>query len=245
MGATHTAGQAAAANRERYAGGGVVNSYLREPYHRLRLEIATTLLAESCGKQNHLPRVADLGSGSGEACALLSAGGLYTIACDADDAALRVARIHSQGAVRLDAGAPLPFRSGTLDGILAGELIEHLFDTRLLLAECFRVLRPGGILVLTTPNLATFQDRLRFLIGRSPRQINPYHEYLWLHIRPFTASSLRIALRSAGLVQTRLLSNYVVWYSKKSKIRLRWPARRWPALGGSLIAVAIRPDSDR
>lgn len=238
---TNAVEPAMAANLNRYTGGEVVADYLHEPYHRLRQTLAVRLLLAHFPRPSQQAMVADLGAGSGEACLLLSANGLRVIACDADEAALRAASAHAYAAVNLDAGKPLPFRSGTLDGILAGELVEHLFDTHSLLAECRRVLRPGGVLVVTTPNLATLQDRLRFLAGRSPRQVNPFHEFLWLHIRPFTASSLDSALRQAGFTPVRRLSNYVVWYFEHRRVSLRWMARWWPSLGGSLIVAAVRP----
>jgi 2-polyprenyl-3-methyl-5-hydroxy-6-metoxy-1,4-benzoquinol methylase len=42
--------------------------------------------------------------------------------------------------------------------VLAGEIIEHMLDTDLFLQRCFRALKPGGHLLLTTPNLASFAN---------------------------------------------------------------------------------------
>lgn len=218
--------------------GDEVAGYLRDPYHRLRLDLAVGLL---CG---HLPPgsvVADLGAGGGEVGVLLRERGLRPIACDAVLDAGRAAGRAGLPAIVLDVGEELPLRSGSLDGVLAGEVIEHVYDPALLLRECRRVLRPGGVLVLTTPNLATAQDRLRFLAGRSPRQVDPFHEYLHLHIRPFTHGLLTTGLRAAGLVPTALRSNHVVWRTRFGEIRSAWAARRWPALGGSLVVAAVRP----
>jgi dolichol-phosphate mannosyltransferase len=46
----------------------------------------------------------------------------------------------------------LPFGDGSLDGVIHSQVIEHLPDDPAILAECHRVLRPGGILVLGTPD---------------------------------------------------------------------------------------------
>jgi SAM-dependent methyltransferase len=70
-------------------------------------------------------------------------------------------------AILSDAGA-LPFRSGVFSVVCAAELIEHLSPERLpsVLVEMVRVLRPGGVLVVTTPNLARLWNRLALLRGR-------------------------------------------------------------------------------
>ena len=234
--------RAGTANRDSYSHGEVAG-YLHDRYHCRRLELAVGLLAghlESApGRPG--PVVVDLGAGDGSACGRLADHGLRPIAGDIVPDAARAVRARGITAIALDAGECLPFRSGSLDGILAGEIIEHLFDPGLLLRECGRVLRRGGMLVVTTPNLAPAQDRLRFLAGRAPRQVDPFHEYLYLHIRPFTYSLLAYGLRRAGLTPIRLLSNYAVWRTRFGEIRCRWIADRWPTLGGSLIVAAVRP----
>lgn len=234
--------KATAANVARYARDEVAG-YLRIPYHRKRLELAIGLLTAHLppGHGAGAPVVADLGAAGGEASAWLAERGLRPVACDVVADARRTARDRGLLSVGLDTGDHLPFRSSALDGILAGEIIEHVYDPALLLRECARVLRPGGVLVLTTPNLATAQDRVRFLLGRAPRQVDPFHEYLHLHIRPFTYPLLARGLRLAGLVPARPLSNYLVWQTRFGELSSAWAARRWPTLGGSLIVAAVRP----
>ncbi|HKT04171.1 MAG TPA: methyltransferase domain-containing protein, partial [Rugosimonospora sp.] len=144
----------------------------------------------------------------------------------------------------LDAARPLPFRHESLAAVVMGDLIEHVYDPLRLLGECRRVLRPGGALVVTTPNLAAAQDRLRFLRGRAPRQVNPLHPYLWLHIRPFTASLLGELLRRAGFAPTAVRSNYVTWQLPSGRwLRSRSLARIAPGLGGSLVVAARKRPS--
>jgi SAM-dependent methyltransferase len=52
--------------------------------------------------------------------------------------------------------------------VYAAEVIEHLTDPDLLVDECARVLRPGGKLLLTTPNLHAWYNRLLFPLGIQP-----------------------------------------------------------------------------
>ncbi len=64
--------------------------------------------------------------------------------------------------------AALPMASASVDVIANLQVIEHLWDQVGFLTECARVLRPGGTLLLTTPNRITFSP------GQD-RPINPYH----------------------------------------------------------------------
>jgi SAM-dependent methyltransferase len=68
------------------------------------------------------------------------------------------------------------FPDGSFDLIHASHLIEHLNDPRSFLRECYRLLRPGGRLILTTPNAAGFQARL---FGPSWRSAIFDHLYLF------------------------------------------------------------------
>jgi SAM-dependent methyltransferase len=56
--------------------------------------------------------------------------------------------------------ARLPFRAASFDGLFAGEILEHLPDPERALAEWNRVLKPGGILIVTTPNRGRRVNRL-------------------------------------------------------------------------------------
>jgi predicted SAM-dependent methyltransferase len=59
------------------------------------------------------------------------------------------------GVIHLDAAQPFPFEDGALDFIYSEHMIEHLpyQEGMVMLSECHRVLRPGGVLRLTTPDL--------------------------------------------------------------------------------------------
>lgn len=69
---------------------------------------------------------------------------------------------------RGDLSKGIPCEDGSFDVVYAAEIIEHLLDPDLLLGEIHRVLRPGGTLVLTTPNLCAWYNRALFLLGVQP-----------------------------------------------------------------------------
>ncbi|MDT4913614.1 MAG: hypothetical protein QOC66_2742 [Pseudonocardiales bacterium] len=56
--------------------------------------------------------------------------------------------------IRRDLSKPLPYADGTAEAVYSSHMLEHLYldDARALLAECHRVLRPGGLLRLALPD---------------------------------------------------------------------------------------------
>ena len=58
---------------------------------------------------------------------------------------------------------PLPYPDATFDIVTATEVVEHLERYREVLRDISRVLKPGGVCILTTPNILNLNSRLRFL----------------------------------------------------------------------------------
>jgi glycosyltransferase involved in cell wall biosynthesis len=105
-------------------------------------------------------------------------------------------------------GADLPLETGSLDAILAGEFFEHLTedDADRALASFRRCLRPGGVLLVTTPNPLGIHMRLshrRVLGGVHLSQHTPQG----LARRAAKAGFELIALRGSGRVSRRLGDN--------------------------------------
>lgn len=141
--------------------------------------------------------VLDLGCGAGEFSAGLAAAGATPIAVDVAGEALRRARARVPG---LDArlwcpGEPLPADDGSADTVWAGEVIEHVADVAPWLSEVRRVLRPGGTLLLTTPDhgLGT-----RLALALSPRRFAAHFDPRSDHLRFFSRPTLRGLLDDLG-----------------------------------------------
>lgn len=64
--------------------------------------------------------------------------------------------------------APLDLEDGSVDVVLLCEVIEHLYDPDAVIRECRRILRKGGTLVLTTPNLSSWFNRILLVLGYFP-----------------------------------------------------------------------------
>lgn len=70
--------------------------------------------------------------------------------------------------VRLDANLPLPFKTESFSVISAIDVIEHLINPHLLVQEVYRLLKPGGYIILATPNLASWHNIFALLLGLQP-----------------------------------------------------------------------------
>jgi SAM-dependent methyltransferase len=104
---------------------------------------------------HHETCVLDVGCGAAPGLRYLRQRGVVAVGVDVSAAALAAARELAPDAalVRCDLERSLPFRDGQFDAALLSELVEHIAALPALLADLRRVLRPGGALVLTTPNL--------------------------------------------------------------------------------------------
>jgi len=98
----------------------------------------------------------------------------------------------------------LPYEDATFDVVTATEVIEHLEDFRQVVREIHRVLKPGGVCILSTPNILNLNSRLRFLTFGFWNLFGPLpvkHSALYStggHINPVSWFYVAHALLDAG-----------------------------------------------
>jgi SAM-dependent methyltransferase len=126
---------------------------------------------------------------------------------------------------------PLPFDDAEFDLIFAGEVIEHLVDTDGFLAEVRRCCKPGGHLVLTTPNLASFENRIRLLLGVYPAWLN-YNLAGSGHVRAYTPRVLKRQLLAHKFRVLRQTGNWVPFIPQHFVDDVKIPAL---AVSGDLL----------
>jgi len=130
--------------------------------------------------------VLEAGCGEGYGAALLATVARTVVGLDYDLlATTHVARTYPRVCMVRGNLVGLPLASGSVDVVANLQVIEHLWDQPGFLAECWRVLRPGGRLLITTPNRITFSP------GRDT-PLNPFHT------RELSAVELTSLLVDAG-----------------------------------------------
>lgn len=170
---------------------------------RLRKALAL-LAAEQRG------RALDVAAGSGIVSELLAAQGWEVSAVELSESLAEQVRARGVDDVRLHelGSGPLPFADGTFRLVFAGEIVEHLVDTTGFLEDVRRVLAPGGVLLLTTPNLASLENRIRLLLGVYPRWVDSELAGEG-HVRAYTAPVLRRQLERIGFSVEAVTGNFV------------------------------------
>lgn len=183
-------------------------------------------------------RVLDIGCGAGPGLRYLAAQGAQAVGTDLVAYPLVEAQRLTPGAglVQADAGYALPFASRRFDMLLLSELIEHLDNATALLQECYRVVRTGGHIIVTTPNLWDIRRITAPLAGRPwSGDTDP------THVNMYTPLRLARELRAAGFGQVRWRTGIkpMVWLSSR-KLRLRLALPYPPGIGNGLLATGVR-----
>jgi len=145
--------------------------------------------------------ICDLGCGNGYLAAKLSERGYSVVGVDASTTGIEVAR-NSYGQnveficapIREDLKSVLGGRM--FDMVLSSEVIEHLYDPESLLRSAADILRPGGIIFISTPYHGYLKNIVIAMLGKSDRHYDP----LWTggHIKFFSPSTMAAILCKAG-----------------------------------------------
>lgn len=140
----------------------------------------------------------------------------------------------------------LPFADESFAAVTALEIIEHMIDTDRFLAEVRRVLRPGGVVIISTPNINMLKNRLRVPLGYYPYGLE--WRTVIHHVRLYNVATLRGHLESSGfrvtwfrgthLIPQRLLGSRPL---NALSNRMAW----WfPQLASNLMLCAEKPAAE-
>jgi SAM-dependent methyltransferase len=159
-----------------------------ENYWFRRHEVVYQRLAPRCAGRE----VLEAGCGEGYGADLIAGVARRVVAVDYDQAAVAHVRSRYRRVEVMQANlADLPLPDASMDVVVNFQVIEHLWDQAQFVAECARVLRPSGLLMVSTPNRITFSP------GRDT-PINPFHT------RELNAEELTQLLAGAGFSQVSI-----------------------------------------
>jgi len=161
---------------------------------------------------------------------------------------LRIERVLEKQLVKEARVASLleaPFKNSTFDIILCNHVLEHIENYRKALSEMFRILKPGGLLLLGVPNEGCFLAWLRNNVVQ--RSILKKTD----HVNFFRSETLSVALSNAGFDVVRTFhegfllpyfwAHYVLTYFRWGARLLSVFGRLLPSQSGDIMIYAIKP----
>jgi SAM-dependent methyltransferase len=161
---------------------------LRHWWFRGRRRVLVGMLRQALGSYQGSLRILDYGCGTGgNSPAYASFGAVVGIEPDAG--AIRLAHGRGQAQYCRGSGTDLPLRTAAFDAVMASDVLEHIEDHRRAVSEIARVLRPGGLAVITVP-------AHQWLFSR--------HDVALHHFRRYSKRGLRELLQGGGLRIRRL-----------------------------------------
>lgn len=172
-------------------------------------------------------RYLDIGAGTGALIALMQSihPSIEVRACDYIDSLMKIPG-QQVDIANLNEEA-LPYIAESFDLITCTEVVEHLENYRRLVGEVFRVTKPGGTAIFSTPNILNLQSRLRFLFFGfwdlfGPLPIQRAETYSTVgHITPVSYFYMVHALEEAGFsgikfeidkLQRSSMPKLLLWY---------------------------------
>ena len=141
----------------------------------------------------------DVGCGSGEISRLYSTNGFVVTGIDFSKVAIEISKSNNLNVLNMDIDNGFQFNDNSFDVVLAGDVIEHLFDPIFSLCEIKRVLKPNGSFYATIPYDLHLFNRKNILFG------NSYQEYVYKKYRQykhhtfFSEQLLRYMLNTAKI----------------------------------------------
>lgn len=220
-------------------------------WHRGKLVMIDQLIRPHLRAES---RLLEIGCGAGNLLLQATVAGSYPVALDLSMQALTFVRARLEE-VESGADAPagfvctqaigeaLPFLNNTFDCILLSEVVEHLETPQKSIREAVRVLRPGGRLLVTTPNYRSFWPIMEWAVDRlsmAPKMAGEQH------ISRFYPSSLKKMLVESGLCLEYAGSIYTLspflslFASKQASRQLQRELNGRSRVGMILVVVAVK-----
>jgi SAM-dependent methyltransferase len=148
-------------------------------------------------------RLLEVGTGAGLFLKAASRAGWDASGVELSSEGVAFARDRLGLDVRQERAEQMSFAPGTFDVAVMFDVIEHLFDPRAVLTAIHRALKPGGMLVVTTPN---FDALSRFVLGKDWAVLSPLE-----HMYYYTERTLAAMLEGCGFARSESLRAFGGW----------------------------------
>ncbi|MFK5948254.1 MAG: class I SAM-dependent methyltransferase [Methylococcales bacterium] len=142
-------------------------------------------------------KVLEIGCGNGNRLALLKNLGWQTLGVESDPISAQIARAQDLQIINKPFGGNLVHEE-SMDAILLSHVIEHLSDPVATVKECLRILKPGGKLIILTPNTQSFGHQQ---FGRNWLHLDPPR-----HLNLFNSSNISKILKNTGFEKSTCLT---------------------------------------
>lgn len=110
-----------------------------------------------------------------------------------------------------DMNKDLPYSDNTFDGVVCIDGLEHIERQFDFIRECRRVVKPGGFLIISTPNISSLRSRWRFLLtgfhNKAKAPLNETAPQPLHHITMVSLPELRYRLETNGFTITKIAAN--------------------------------------
>ncbi|KKQ49407.1 MAG: hypothetical protein US75_C0002G0015 [Candidatus Woesebacteria bacterium GW2011_GWC1_38_13] len=117
----------------------------------------------------NLKNILDVGCGDGTLSVMLrEETHAEVFGCDISIRELKLAKTKGIKTKHCDLNKHFPYQTNTFDMVFSNQVIEHIIDPDHFLSECRRILKRNGRLIITTPNLTAWYNRILFIFGVYP-----------------------------------------------------------------------------
>jgi SAM-dependent methyltransferase len=211
--------------------------------HNAQAKIMRPVIASA-----HTSRLLDIGSGAGVGASLIAKTASIDHVVCIDLSVPALTEVRKRGFSPLIASAEghkLPFPDKTFDVVMIDEVIEHLVDTDSIMEEIHRVLTDQGQLLISTPNLASWFNRIALLFGIQPAFSEVSFKKVYGrpgsgivgHLRLFTRRALKAFVEDNGFHNLKIVG--VPFPELPRFVRpLDTLLSRFPAIAGGLVMRA-------
>lgn len=174
-------------------------------------------------------KLLDVPAGTGALASRLIQAGFEVVCCDLYPEIFRLANVEIQ---RGDMSGELPYPNQSFDCVTCLEGLEHIENPQNAIREFARVMRPGGRLIASVPNILNIEERLKWLIYGYTSHFKPLtrasvtslpaefagKKEVALHVNAISYSELRYSLEDAGFEIVKLYRD-----KPKAHLWLYWP----------------------